>query len=137
MNRWHAINSIQYHLGTLKFAIIVVISRVVKTIENYFASSAFPVAGFLSSSSLSKPCISERQSGSAVSTNQITAEKTSCLTSKHVKLFSQVYHRMTKNQQDQNHLSIIFLSSKDPWSNVSVHLLASCLLKFIICNTQE
>jgi hypothetical protein len=52
----------------------------------------------LSSSSLSKPCISERQSGSAVSTNQITAEKTSCLTSsKHVKLFSQAYHSMTKN----------------------------------------
>jgi predicted AAA+ superfamily ATPase len=60
----------------------------------------------LSSSSLSKPCISERQSGSAVSTNQITADlskkktaaKTSCLTSsKHVKLFSQAYHSMTKN----------------------------------------
>jgi len=98
--------NIQYHLGTLKFAIIVVISRIVKTIDNYFASSAFPVAGILSSSSLSKPCISERQSGSAVSTNQITADlskkktaaKTSCLTSsKHVKLFSQAYHSMTKN----------------------------------------
>jgi hypothetical protein len=92
MNKWHAINSIQYHLGTLKFAIIVVISRVMKTIYNYFASSTFPVAGFFCHPHHFPNPVEARGSQavlSALSTNQITAAKTSCLTSKHVKILSQ------------------------------------------------